>query len=47
MFKSFYDETTLKTAKWCFYYDALDRQTEVRYTPDTSAASTYTFLQLV
>jgi hypothetical protein len=38
-----YDETTLKTATWFFYYDAIDRLTEVRYTPDISSSSTYSF----
>jgi RHS repeat-associated protein len=47
VFKSFYNETTLKTATWFFYYDALDRLTEVKYTPDTSAAATYSMFQLV
>jgi RHS repeat-associated protein len=47
IFKSFYNETTLKTATWFFYYDALDRLTEIKYTPDTSASSTYTLFQLV
>ena len=47
VFKSFYNETTLKTATWFFYYDALDRLTEIKYTPDTSAASTYSLFQLV
>jgi len=47
VFKSFYNETTLKTATWFFYYDALDRLAEVKYTPDTSVATTYSVFQLV
>ena len=46
VFKSFYDETSTKTATWFFYYDPSDRLTEVRYTPDTSASSTYSLFQL-
>lgn len=46
MFKSFYDETTSKTANWYFYYDSSDRLTEVRYTPDSSISSTYSVFQL-
>ncbi len=46
VFKSFYYETTTKTAQWFFYYDALDRLTEVRYTPDISASGTYSVFQL-
>jgi RHS repeat-associated protein len=41
VFKSFYDETTTKTAQWFFYYDSFDRLTEIRYTPDTSISGTY------
>lgn len=47
VFKSFYNETTLKTATWFFYYDALDRLREIKYTPDTSASSTYSVFQLI
>jgi RHS repeat-associated protein len=47
VFKSVYDETTLKTAQWYFYYDPFDRLTEIRYTPDTSATGTYSVFQLV
>ncbi|MBA3406244.1 MAG: RHS repeat-associated core domain-containing protein [Gemmatimonadaceae bacterium] len=47
VFKSFFDETTLKTATWFFYYDALDRLTEIRHTPDTSVPATYSLFQLV
>ena len=46
VFKSFYDETTAKTATWYFYYDPMNRLSEVRYTPDTSASSTYSSFQL-
>jgi RHS repeat-associated protein len=45
VYKSFYDETTLKTATWYFYYDPMDRVTEVRYTPDTSSSGTYSVFQ--
>jgi YD repeat-containing protein len=38
VFKSFYDNVSGKTATWFFYYDALDRLSELRYTPDISAA---------
>ena len=47
VFKSFYDKFTQKTAQWFFYYDALDRLTEVRYTPDSSVAATYSTFQLI
>ncbi|MBA3404530.1 MAG: RHS repeat-associated core domain-containing protein, partial [Gemmatimonadaceae bacterium] len=47
VFKSFYDETTLKTATWFFYYDPYDRLVEVRHTPDASASATYSLFQLV
>lgn len=46
VFKSFYDETTQKTATWFFYYDAQDRLTEVRYTPDSSVSGTYSIFDL-
>jgi RHS repeat-associated protein len=46
VFKSFYDETTAKTAQWFFYYDALDRLTEIRYTPDSSVSGTYSTFDL-
>ncbi|MDB4955979.1 MAG: rhsA [Myxococcales bacterium] len=46
VFKSFYDETSLKTATWYFYYDAADRLSEVFYMPDTSASTTYSIFQL-
>ncbi len=46
VFKSFYDESTTKTAEWFFYYDAVDRLTEVRYTPDISSSGTYSVFQL-
>lgn len=45
--KSFYDETTTKTSTWFFYYDASDRLTEVKYTPDTGTSTTYSTFQLV
>jgi RHS repeat-associated protein len=47
VYKSFYDETTAKTATWFLYYDAVDRLTEVRYTPDTSVSMTYSVFDLV
>jgi RHS repeat-associated protein len=47
VFKSFLDETTAKTAQWFFYYDALDRLTEVRYTPDISSSGTYSLFDLI
>jgi RHS repeat-associated protein len=47
VFKSFYDETTLETAQWFFYYDARDRLSEVRYTPKTSDPTTYSTFQLI
>jgi RHS repeat-associated protein len=47
VFKSFQDETTLKTTTWFFYYDALDRLTEIRHTPDASVSTTYSLFQLV
>jgi RHS repeat-associated protein len=46
VYKSFYDETTLKTATWFFYYDAVDRLTDIRYTPDISISGTYSVFQL-
>ena len=46
VFKSFYDETTTKTGQWFFYYDAFDRLTEARYTPDISSPSTNSVFQL-
>ena len=46
VFKSFLDFDTGKQAQWFFYYDPMDRLTEVRYTPDTSASSTYSVFQL-
>ncbi|HUJ60942.1 MAG TPA: RHS repeat-associated core domain-containing protein, partial [Kofleriaceae bacterium] len=47
VFKSFYDETTTKTATWFFYYDPLDRLTEARYTPDIAVSGTYSNFDLV
>ena len=47
VFKSFYDETSSKTATWFFYYDPTNRLTEVTYTPDISASSTYSTFQLI
>jgi RHS repeat-associated protein len=47
VFKSFHDETSGQIATWYFYYDPLDRLTEVRHTPDISSPSTYSIFQLV
>jgi RHS repeat-associated protein len=44
--KSFHDETSGKVATWFFYYDPLDRLSEVRYTPDTATPATYQVFQL-
>jgi RHS repeat-associated protein len=46
VFKSFYDETTTKTAQWFFYYDAWDRLSEISYTPDISVSGAYSLFQL-
>ena len=45
VFKSYYDETTTKTAQWFFYYDPMNRLVEVNYTPDTSVTTTYSVFQ--
>lgn len=45
--KTFMNSRIGKTASWFFYYDAVDRLAEVRYTPDTSAATTYSLFQLI
>lgn len=44
--KTFLDETSGKVATWFFYYDPLDRLSEVRYTPDTATPTTYQLFQL-
>jgi RHS repeat-associated protein len=46
VFKSFFDETDVKTAQWFFYYDARDRLSEVRYTPNTTVPADTTTFQL-
>jgi YD repeat-containing protein len=46
VFKSFKDTTSGKEAQWFFYYDASNRLSEVRYTPDISSSSTYSLFQL-
>ena len=46
VFKSFYDESTGQTSTWYFYYDPLDRLTEIRYTPNLASPSTYSLYQL-
>jgi RHS repeat-associated protein len=46
VFKQFLDETTLQKAQWFFSYDALDRLTEIRHTPDISSPATYSVFQL-
>lgn len=47
VYKSFFDETTLQTSVWFFYYDAVDRLVEIRYTPDVSVSTTYQIWQLL
>jgi RHS repeat-associated protein len=47
VFKSFYDETSQESATWYYYYDPTNRLTEVVYTPDASALSTYSVFQLI
>jgi RHS repeat-associated protein len=46
VFKSFRDASTGVQAHWFFYYDAVDRLTEVRYTPNISSPSTYSLFHL-
>jgi RHS repeat-associated protein len=46
VFKSFFDNATGVQAQWFFYYDAADRLTEIRYTPNIASPSTYTVYQL-
>jgi RHS repeat-associated protein len=53
VFKSFEDHGDVdlppqprELKRWYFYYDALDRLTEVRYIPDVSAQSIFTTYQL-
>jgi RHS repeat-associated protein len=46
VFKSFLDNVTGVQAQWFFYYDAVDRLTEIRYTPNITSSSTYTLYQL-
>jgi RHS repeat-associated protein len=46
VFKSFLDNATLVQAQWFFYYDAMDRLIEVRYTPNVASPSTYSLFQL-
>jgi RHS repeat-associated protein len=44
--KTFKDASTNATAQWFFYYDAADRLTEVRHTPNTGSPSTFSAFQL-
>jgi RHS repeat-associated protein len=46
VFKQFLDTSTNAKAQWFFYYDPLDRMTEVRYTPNTATPTTFTTFQL-
>src|SRR4030095_8287634 len=46
VFKAFEDLVTHKQRQWFFYYDPLDRLTEVRYVPDASLPATFTTYQL-
>lgn len=45
VFKSYW--TPSAEAQWFFYYDALDRLAEVRYTPNISTPAVYTTYQLI
>lgn len=45
VYKSFTADKT--TSTWFFYYDPLDRLTEVLYTPDSSAPGTYQLFHLL
>lgn len=47
VFKAYQDNILGKTSHWFYYYDALDRLTEVHHIPDTSAPSTNSIFQLV
>lgn len=47
VYKSIYDETTGVTAQWFFYYDAFDRLSEIRYTPNTASPSVYTTFDVI
>jgi YD repeat-containing protein len=47
VYKSFYDETSEQTSTWFFYYDPINRLTEIRYTPNTATSGTYDTYQLV
>jgi RHS repeat-associated protein len=44
--KTFRDTSTAVTAQWFFYYDAMDRLNEIRYTPNIDSAATYSVFQL-
>ncbi|MGE0550196.1 MAG: hypothetical protein AB7O24_10095 [Kofleriaceae bacterium] len=46
VYKAFDNPFLNKTASYFFYYDALDRLTEVKYTPDTTSPLTYSLFQL-
>ncbi len=47
VFKSYYRAATNTTATWFFYYDALSRLSEIRYTPNAASPSNYTVYELV
>lgn len=47
IFKSLYNSATGTTSAWYFYYDPLDRLTEVRYTPISTQPSTYQVFNLL
>ena len=44
--KTFYDETTGLSQQWFFDYDALDRLTEIKYTPNTAVSTTFSLFQI-
>ena len=46
VYKSFKNNTTGVISSWYFYYDPLDRLTEVRFTPSTVAEGNYQVFQL-
>jgi RHS repeat-associated protein len=46
VFKAFEDRVTQQQKQWFFYYDPLDRLTEVRYIPDAAVQTTFTTYQL-
>ena len=46
VFKSFFDAETEQQSHWFFYYDPLDRLTEIRWTPDIQDEDTYSLYQV-